>query len=81
MILLSVWVIEKRVDALCLLQADAGERFILEGKRRFQFKRTEPMIYRVTGLSSTNNANVIFSISPKQPVRKSDWEALEKVIR
>lgn len=63
------------------LQADAGERFILEGKRRFQFKRTEPMIYRVTGLSSTNNANVIFSISPKQPVRKSDWEALEKVIR
>lgn len=60
---------------------DAGERFILEGKSRLQFKRIEPRVYRVTGLSSTKNANVIFSISPKLPIKKSNWAAFEKIIK
>lgn len=60
---------------------DAGERFILEGKFRLQFKRIEPRVYRVTGLSSTNNANVIFSICPKLPIKMSNWAAFEKEIK
>lgn len=59
---------------------DAEERFILEGNCRLQFKRIEPRLYRVTGLSKTKNANVIFSIRLKSSIKKSDWAAFEKVL-
>lgn len=60
---------------------DPADLFILVGKYRLQFKCISPRVYRVTGLSSTKNANVIFSISPQWSVEKINWEPFEEVIK
>lgn len=62
-------------------EVDCTECFILEGDCRLQFKKLLPKLYRVTGLSSTNNANVIFSISLKESMKKSDWASFESKLK
>ena len=63
------------------LDGELQECFVLEGKYRLQFRRIAPGLYRVTSLGTTNNANVIFSISLKSPIKTSNWTALENAIK
>lgn len=63
-----------------LMDGNLPSRFILEDTCRIQFKNIGGSRYRVTGLSSTNNPNVIFTIGLKGKQKADDLSTFESKI-
>lgn len=63
-----------------LMDSECDPCFIAEGEYRMQFKQISGKLYRMTGLGTTNNANVIFTIALKSKQKADDLSTFEKML-